>query len=136
MAKKVKLEDVFDFSIAGNTPMQKQPGLKEYYTQVMHGQRHLKGQVVLMNPDDFLANCYPPGEVKIYNQTFLDELPKADKYKYAIAVIDVTHGKSQGKGRAVLCKKYKLDLPVLLCGEEGDVTKWIKQRKLKVKKYA
>ncbi|HEC63744.1 MAG TPA: hypothetical protein ENI23_00455 [bacterium] len=131
--KKSKVEELFDFTIAGSSKPNMQ-AIKPYYTNVLNGKKRLTYQIVLMKPADFIKNSYRVFDVKIEKVKVKDisNMPR----KFALPWIDITRKKSLGQGRAFACLKSKIEeIPVLVVAKtDKELKDWIK--KTKVKKWA
>ena len=137
-SKSSTIKDLFDFTIAGYT----KPNMwvKKYYTSVLHGRQVNRGtesRVVIMDGKDFLKNSFSKTNVlkeKIRTKASLKDLVK--KRKFALPYIDITRKKGFGRGRVLMCLKNDVkEVPVLLVGTpKGEIDKWLKGKKIKVKK--
>ena len=131
--KEFKLEDIFNFSIAGDAKpsMQKQ---KPYYTKVLKGEKRLAHRIVLMSPKDFLDHCF-----RVYDLNTPLKNPDVYKqpYKFALPWINILERKSVGQGRAFVCWKAKLkEIPILLVARlDKEIDSYLKGNKIQSKEY-
>lgn len=139
-AKKVELEDIFDYEVVGYTKPNMQ-STKPYYTQALKGNKALKGRVVIINAKTILGLAlkimgfkekdYDFGIGKVWRKEVFD----CPLRKFSLPFIDVTNKVSGGIKPIQTCIDEGVDrVPVFICGiSKKEVDKWIEKNGLKAK---
>lgn len=131
--QKYAVEDCFNLDRAGNFKSDQNVN-KNYYTKVLEGNKHLKGEVTLMTPKVFLGKAYNVSKIDTNNRSVKFGLSSLTiqfdvrKPKFNILVLDHVNEKSIGDEIAIVADKLGVkEIPVLVCGKSNKSDKKAKK---------